>query len=249
MKTKNNLAIKLDVPTSISRQPIAVDDPILVNAIAGIDQTDRINFYAVREYVEQYQKEMKESIEDEDVILQVQHQEVIAAAVKCHRLLIELLAEKRRVKLIEEKYNVAKQQLVQGINEFEDVDPDIEWKLDLNRLLVLRRKMSRVEFASILLKFCQDLCGNEDGTVLKSVEDKKLPGEIQELVDKKPEIMEFISDFVEFLLKNGEKGRALVMGICRNTALAKKVSQDEELPKPARFLAVLSMTASKEDQE
>lgn len=50
-------------------------------------------------------------------------------------------------------------------------------------------------------------------------------------------IQDFANDLNDFVSTNGDKGREMVMRVCQDTAFAKKVRNDEELPKAIRFLA------------
>jgi hypothetical protein len=52
-------------------------------------------------------------------------------------------------------------------------------------------------------------------------------------------IQDFASDLTEFINTNGDQGREVVVRICDDHDFAKKVINDDEMPRPLRFLADL----------
>lgn len=61
-------------------------------------------------------------------------------------------------------------------------------------------------------------------------------------------ILEFRADLVAFIKANGAAGREVVRRLCTDPAFAKKVHQDEEMPKPLQFLAGLSLDLHKRNK-
>ena len=55
---------------------------------------------------------------------------------------------------------------------------------------------------------------------------------------------DFSNDLTEFINANGDQGREMVTRVCEDTVFAKKVCNDEEYPKPIRFLAQVIVEAN-----
>lgn len=56
-------------------------------------------------------------------------------------------------------------------------------------------------------------------------------------------IQDFANDLTEFISANGDEGREVVTRVCQDTGFAKKVCNDEDMPKPIRFLAQVVVEA------
>ena len=57
-------------------------------------------------------------------------------------------------------------------------------------------------------------------------------------------IQDFANDLSEFIATNGEEGREIVTRVCEDINFAKKVCNDEELPRCIRFLAQVVVEAN-----
>lgn len=57
-------------------------------------------------------------------------------------------------------------------------------------------------------------------------------------------IQDFANDLTEFISANGEEGREIVTRVCEDTDFAKKVCNDEDMPRPIRFLGQVVVEAN-----
>lgn len=57
-------------------------------------------------------------------------------------------------------------------------------------------------------------------------------------------IQDFANDLTEFINTNGEQGRQMVTRVCEDHEFARRVRNNEEMPKPLRFLAQVVVEAS-----
>jgi len=57
-------------------------------------------------------------------------------------------------------------------------------------------------------------------------------------------IQDFANDLTEFLSANGEEGREIVTRVGEDTDFAKKVCNDEDMPRPIRFLGQVVVEAN-----
>ena len=81
---------------------------------------------------------------------------------------------------------------------------------------------------------------NENDTEsLNAIRDGILPEEIKASIDKFPGGKDFLSDFADFLIETGEKGRDLALKVFDNEKISREVCQREDMPKPIRFLAMM----------
>lgn len=57
-------------------------------------------------------------------------------------------------------------------------------------------------------------------------------------------IQDFANDLTEFITANGEEGREIVTRVCEDINFAKQVCNDEDLPRPVRFLGQVVVEAN-----
>jgi hypothetical protein len=212
-----------------------IDEQIL----EGLDLDDRMIQHAVHKYVEKKTQSLEEEIPEEEILHRIQTDEVISAIVQCRRAIIFAEADQRRLKISKGRAKLAQNQVVQAIGEFEDIDPDINWSLDINHLVLVKPDEEEEEEEKVwprVISFSRAMASGETSIPLASIRDGEMPDEDLKKISG---ISDFFSDLADLLLETEQKGHDLVIQICDDPATATKIAQDENMPKPLRFLAGL----------
>lgn len=215
-------------------------DRIAERVLEEVNMENKMMRRAANEFLNEYKEALQRDINEEDVLLQVSSKEVIDAIIYCHRTRIELEALKKSVIIAAEKHDIAKRQVIHAINEFEDIDPDVNWSLDIFKLLVFRKTNDDKEVYRKIFEFTKEIVRGSEETSLSDILEGKIPKDINELI-KDTELNQFLKDLAEFLMDTGEDGYRLLNAVLTDINLAKEIANDKERPAPVVFMACLAL--------
>ena len=110
--------------------------------------------------------------------------------------------------------------------------------VDVHRLQVVRKnKAGEVGELKSLLGFCKDVSSGKAPVPVEALCNGEVPKEFASRADFKA----FLSDLGELLVNGGSKAGQLVARVCEEVALAREIRDDEDAPKPLRFLASVAL--------
>lgn len=222
-----------------------VQDSLIEKVLEGLKLkgSDRMLRYAADQFVARHREEAQ-SEDGGTVILQLSHPEVIKAVADYHRRKIELNAEARRLKLAEQRLEMARLAVFHAVDTHEDVDPEAEVRLDLHRLRVLekdeRAEREVYQYARLLVEQGSD-------SAVQAALEREFPEELKVHLAEEPGLEEFLVDLAEFVTDAGDKGKTMARAICHDRQIARRALGNEELPKPIRYLAQLAVKFGSSD--
>lgn len=217
----------------------APEDPIIQQVIARLDLTDKMVRHALKEFLDDRAKALQEEIKAADILCKVESDEAFEAVVQCLVAQINFNATQRRLKLASEKHEVAKRQVVQVINEYEDLDPSAEWSLNIHRLLLLKPSKNKEEEAlPQVFEFAKAMGNGTAAVPLERIRAGEVPDDLKGME-------EFLKDLADFLLEAKDEGHRRVIAICNDVQAAVEAAQDEGTAKPVQFLALLALKNAK----
>lgn len=123
--------------------------------------------------------------------------------------------------------------------------------IDIYRLLVVKKdKAEEVTELKSLVTFCKGLGDAETDVPVEALCNGAVPAEFE----GRPDFKAFLSDLGLLFVNEGDAARQLVARVCDEESFARKVVDDDELPKPLRYLAsislqVRSLSAKKAEQD
>ena len=196
-----------------------------------------LNDVGIRFAVEAWRKSV-EKVRDAEDLGEVAHSfssaEALDAAVAFHQADIGENLAIFKVKTARNERRLALMNIVKALGESQGVfvDED-EGEHIIPELLVVTRvsKSAKSKMLQQVVEATMTLATNGNG----DSEDIKWPSSISE---------DFRNDLEEFLSANGDAGREIITRVCHDAGFAKKVRQDEEMPRPIRFLAQIVVEAS-----
>ena len=116
------------------------------------------------------------------------------------------------------------------LDDDESISPD--------RLLVVRKnKAEELTELKSLLTFCRGLGEDPEEFPVEDLCNGVVPKEFE----RRPDFQAFLSDLGTLFAQEGTTARELVSRVCEDEGFARKVADDEELPKPLRYLATVSL--------
>lgn len=225
----------------------ALDDPILQRVMERLDLNDKMVRHAWKEFLDNRAQTLREEINPEDVLHQLESPEAFDAEIECHVTVIHVSAAQRRLKLCEAKHEIARRQIIQTINEFEERDPNEEWSLKTHRRLLVKPKKEEEnnEASPKLFEFAKAMGKGMASLPLERIRDGEMPDELKPVLQEIGGADEFLKDLAELLLETGDKGHRLAAAICDDVQAAIKVAQDDDTPAPLRFLGSLAVKDAK----
>ena len=123
--------------------------------------------------------------------------------------------------------------------------------IDIYRLLVVKKdKAEEVTELKSLVTFCKGLGDAETDVPVEALCNGSVPAEFE----GRPDFKAFLSDLGLLFVNEGDAARQLVARVCDEESFARKAVDDDELPKPLRYLAsislqVRSLSAKKVDED
>ena len=129
-------------------------------------------------------------------------------------------------------------------SEFEDIDPNAEWRLDIHRLLILKKDPNEAgeETLHNAFEFAKEMANGTAAAALEAIRDGELPDDLEAAE-------EFLRDLADFLLETGPKGHGLAAQVCDDLKTASEVAEDEDMPKPLNFLALMALKEAKNKED
>ena len=216
---------KMDLVAQMVAEKLNLDDKLIASAF--------------KEWSQIHRAALDNEIPEEKVLHQIESDEVKSALVKVHIAKIESGAAKQRLKIAEQREDLAEKSVLLAIIEHEDVDSNQDWRVDIHRSLLLEPTSQAKDFAK-LVEFCVNTAKlSEDA--LKTLRDDGMPSEMQENISPDGvDVTDFISDLAGFIIEAGNKGRELIALIGTDLEAAEKGVADDQMPKPVRFLAKIA---------
>ncbi len=113
--------------------------------------------------------------------------------------------------------------------------------IDIYRLLVVKKdKAEEVTELKSLVTFCKGLGDAESDVPVEALCNGAVPAEFE----GRPDFKAFLSDLGQLFVNEGDAARQLVARVCDEESFARKVADDDELPKPLRYLASIALQVS-----
>ena len=110
--------------------------------------------------------------------------------------------------------------------------------IDIYRLLVVKKdKAEEASELKSLVGFCKGLTKGESKVPVEELCNGSVPAEFE----ARPDFKAFLSDLGLLFVNEGDAARQLAARVCDEESFARKVVDDDELPKPLRYLASISL--------
>jgi hypothetical protein len=212
-----------------------LDEHIVDEVIDGLDQSDRMIRLAAKEFLNNYRIIMEQEVNNEDIIHVLESEEAIDAIIQVHRQVIEAIAARHRVELAEKKLELAKQQVIVAINEFEDIASDEDWSLDMHHMVLTRNHENEDTFA--VFEFVKQIADGTAEISLESIHEGKIPECLEPTVKRNDGIRVLLRDLADFLIESGVKGLQLLNDIFDDINKAIAIAMDEDMALPIRAIA------------
>jgi hypothetical protein len=115
---------------------------------------------------------------------------------------------------------------------------DDDESIDIYRLLVVRKdKAEEVTELKSLVGFCEGLSKGEAAVPVEELCNGTVPREFE----GRPDFKAFLSDLGLLFVNEGDAARQLAARVCDEVSFAQNVVDDDDLPKPLRYLASISL--------
>ena len=237
---------KEDAEKSRTRNPrpsYELDTIVVQKYFTDHDRQNPLHRKALALHLQAYRAARHREVPGETVC-RLQHPQVLESVVDyrvldaCENLAI-LERKAASVRLTEaEKHVVAQIGTLQG--HFLDDDESI----DLHHLFIVRKnKAAEITELKNLVQFCSDLSVEKESDKIEAL----CNGEIPSAFSGRTDFHVFLQDFGELLVSEGEQARVLVQRVCADAGVARRVADDDDLPKPLRFLASLTLRTNGRD--
>ena len=218
-------------------------DAAVQMAVDSFEDRDRTTRRAVERFMKHHREAAQEEVNENEVLGRIESDEALEAIVKLHRATILAVAAKERAEVATERAAIAAKEAVLAIREYEDVDPDGQWRFDAHRLLILQGNdtgLGKEELRQIV-EFAERMANDDAHHDPDSLRAGEFPVDLADVAAKLTGggIGDFLADLLEFIAENGDTGRRLVQSVCHDIGTALSVAKSGHMPKPVVFLAQL----------
>jgi hypothetical protein len=177
---------------------------IIDRVLESLNQNDKHIARAVKDFLEIHRKELEKE-EPRDIVKKIEAREVFDAIVQIHLAGIELAASRHRLKLAEKKFVFAVDSLRMNVEEFEEINGDLEWGINVHKFLIVRESKEKEEAAfRKLFEFSKAMADGSAPLSLESISRGDLPEDLNSRIPLN--IKEYLHDLADFLLKTGAEG-------------------------------------------
>lgn len=240
MNAKNEQPNEAAVPIS----PAIAWDQVVARVIEPFD----LNDVGQRWAVEQWRKHADAEREGEPlgkIVHEFASDEVLAAAVAFFQSDIEENIAIFKARVAKNRRYEALVKVRSALGVHDGVFPEEEEGIDVERLAVIRNGRGEEQAKHRKLVDVSRALAEAEGNPEEVIAGAQLPGPLRENEGVKA----FLSDLVEFIGANGERGRELVSRVCADEKVASQVKGDDDMPKPLRFLAGLALDISRDGRK
>jgi hypothetical protein len=215
-----------------------LDAQVISRVLEGLNQKDRHIAHAVKDFLENHQKELGKE-EPREIVKRVESEEVLDAIVQMHLSGIELAASRLRLNFAEKKFVFAVDRLRMSVEEFEGIDVDLEWGINVHKYLIVKESKEKEEAAfRKVFEFSKSMADGSAPLSLESISTGDLPEDLNHELRQIPgNIKDFFQDLADFLLETGVEGRREMIRVCGDVNVARAFARDEGKPAPLRLLA------------
>ena len=227
-----------------AENPANAWDRLVARVIEPFDLNDVGHRWAVDQW-----RKHAEAERDGEPLGKIVHEfasdEVLAAAVGFFHADIEENIAIFKAKVAKNRRYEALVQVRSALGVHEGFFPDEDEAIDVERLAVIRNGRDEEQAKHRKLVEVSRALAEAEGDPEAVITGAQLPGALRE----NEGIKAFLSDLVEFIGANGERGRDLVSRVCADEAEASRVKGDEDMPKPLRFLAGIAVDLNRNGQK
>jgi hypothetical protein len=229
---------------AVAAPPANVWDRVVARVIEPFD----LNDVGQRWAVEQWRKHAEAERDGEPlgkIVHEFVSEEVLKAAVAFFQADIKKNVAIFKAKLAKNQRYEALVQVRSALGAHDGVFPEEEESIDIERLAVIRNGPDEKQAEHRKLVEVSRALAEAEGDHEAVIAGAQLPGPLRENEGVKA----FLSDLVEFLGANGERGRDLISRVCVDEKIASRVKDDDDMPKPVRFLAGIALDLSRNAQK
>lgn len=194
--------------------------------------------HALQEVIDKTIRAQKRKIDETRVLCRIRSERAINAIIQYKCAEIESLAAQKRARLAQRKLAQAGRMIELAVDEFEGLDPDLQYTLDIDRLLVLKREDIKPAKRD-LLKAARAMASQPNELLEAFLKSPELPEAIQPIADVLGEegVRAVLTDLAEVLIEGGQKWRSRLIEILDDRKAAEAAAENEKFPPPIRFLA------------
>jgi hypothetical protein len=229
---------------SAAENPANAWDRLVARVIEPFDQNDVCQRWAV----EQWRKHAEAEREGEplgNVVHKFASDEVLAAAIAFFQSDIEENIAIFKARVAKNRRYEALVKVRSALGLHDGVFPNEDESIDVERLAVIRNGRDEEQVKHRKLVEVSRALAEAEGDPEEVLAGAQLPGPLRENEGVKA----FLSDLVEFIGANGERGRDLVSRVCADEKVASRVKGDDDMPKPLRFLAGIAIDLNRNEQK
>ena len=212
----------------------------------GLDFNERFVRKAFEKFRDRRREALAEPVDEESVLGPITSEAIKEAVITAWIEDVRHGAAKMVLAVREAALDASARQMKLAILEHEDVDPENPPRLDIHRFLLVKPREEEdseedspelIERYRKLLAFVGALAKGVAPEVLEGLKEGQVPDQFAN--EDGTEV--FLSDLAEFLVDAGEDRFEVLNAILEDADVALKVVEDDDVPKPLRYVAFVTV--------
>ena len=205
----------------------SVDCPIVKEVLQGLDLKDWALSLGIMDFLKVHKMKLEKE-ESREVLGRIESEEGIDAVVSLFRAFIQRKAALYRLKVANQKYYRAEDDLQIAIEIFEGFEEIPDWTINLPKLLIVKENAEKEKMAFYkVYEFAKSMGDRTAPIPLESIRNGELPDDLIEAIKEIPRfnIRKFLEGLANFLLETGADGNCEIIHLCEDIDVLKEITR------------------------